>query len=759
MHRFICRGARGHIEGINDHLAALLIARGADTPEKAHRFLHPSESELNDPMRLHGMDKALPLIRDVLSRRAPVIVYGDYDCDGVCATAILSETFRRLNAPVRTYIPNRKTEGYGLNEEAVKTLASPGALLITVDCGITSVSEVRLAKELGMNVIVTDHHTPQEELPPADAIVHAALGDYPCKSLCGAGTAWKMACALENRIVYESLDLCALATIADMVPLLDENRVLAALGLREMQSAHHIGLHALLKIADIEPGSSISGMQAAFQLAPRINACGRMETADIALELLLTQNASRADQLADAADKLNARRKNIEQHIFEAADEQAKAMDLCSLRAIVVEGEAWESGVVGLAAGRLAERYGYPSVALSRDGDVCVGSARSASGVDLYQALYECRDLFVRFGGHKQAAGLTIEAGNLPAFRQRLSEAVASQLGDRIPMPETVYDSEIELSEITVPFIESLSLLEPFGMGNPAPVYLLQNADVLSARAVGADGNHLKLLLSQAGVQRDAIAFHMGQRAGIMHGECQLAITPVVNSFRGKVSAQCRVEAVGRSQNRFSGDPEGESQALLQELSTLCRINLSYPPADIHPFEEGAWQEEEQGTLLLCRTAETANRMCALYPGYDAVKTGAAEPRAYNAVWLCDKAACRGPYKRVVLCDGLLCTQEAAYVASLYPGCEIFAAPLSDALRARYDALDCTVDFLRDFYRRLMSGVSPDLSVPQNAAAARILENMGLIALAPAPQLLPMKKTSPENDPLYKLIRREGSVT
>lgn len=758
MHRFISRGAEGMIPGIPDHIARLLISRGADTYEKALAFLHPAEKDLHDPMQLFGMDKALPIIRDAVARRAPIVIYGDYDCDGVCATAILVETLTRLHAAVRAYIPHRKTEGYGLNETAVRELSQKGGLMITVDCGITSVHEVEIAQNLGMQVIVTDHHTPQEELPPADAIVHAALGDYPCKSLCGAGTAWKMACALEGRIVRESMDLAALATIADMVPLLQENRIIAALGLKEMEKPTHPGLHALMRVAGMEVGEAISGTQAAFQLAPRINACGRMDSAMIALDLVLTRDAAKAEMLANTADKLNAQRKNVEQRIFDTADEQVRDMDLCRDRAIIVEGDNWESGVVGLAAGRLAERYGYPSIALSRDGDVCVGSARSASGVDLYQALYECRDLFVRFGGHKQAAGLTIEAKNVPSFRERLSAAVRKQLEDRIPMPETVYDGVISLRDVTVPFIESLSALEPFGMLNPAPVYLIKDAEVLAARAVGADMSHLKLLLSQEGTQRDAIAFHMGARAGIIHGQSDLAVTPVINAFRGKVSAECRVEAVGRSQTRFNSDKDHESNALLQELHTLCRINYSYSPADILPYIPGTWQEETQGTLLLCRTAETANRMCQMYPHFDAVKADSAEPRAYNAVWLCDKLSRRGPYRRVVLCDGLICPQEAAQVKALYPEAEIYAAPKTEAIKACLRMLRCTVDELRSAYRALRSGHSIDLSVPHENAVAHILASMELIALTPAPQLLPMQKKSPEDDPLYQLILMEGDA-
>jgi len=544
-----------------------------------------------------------------------------------------------------------------------------------------------------------------------------------------------------------------------MVPLLGENRAIAALGLKCMLTNNRPGLRALMRVSGIEAGSPLSGTQAAFLLAPRINACGRMDTARIALDLVLARDDMRAEALANEADKLNAQRKNVESHIYSLAEEQVRQMDLCALRAIVVEGENWESGVVGLAAGRLAERFGYPSVVLSREGDVCVGSARSASGVDLYQALYACRDLFVRFGGHKQAAGLTIEAQNIPAFREMLHKAVSEQLSGRVPMPQTTYDGEITLDDITVGMIRELEQLEPFGVGNPAPVYLLRQADVLSTRAVGADASHLRLMLSQNAVQRDAIAFHMGTRAGVLHGLSDLAVTPVINSFRGKTSAECRVEAIGQSCSRFAEDIQAQSHALLQELSNLCRIKNIYPLHEIMSFEEGAWEDEEQGTLMLCRTAQTANRIAELYPTYDAVRGNGFDPRAYNAVWLCDQAMRRGPYRRVVLCDGLTCPQEADHLHALYPEARFYAAPRTAALRAAFYPLLCTVDELRNAYRQLRAGQTLDLRDAKAAAMAQVLCHMELIALTPAPQLLPMKKSSPEDDELYRLIRDGGSET
>ncbi|MBQ9299448.1 MAG: single-stranded-DNA-specific exonuclease RecJ [Clostridia bacterium] len=747
MHRLISRGAAGTLPGLPPIIESLLLARGVDTPEKARAFLHPDESQLHDPFLMENMGAAVRIIRRAMEEGQSIVIYGDYDCDGVCASVTLMETLKGLGARADIYIPGRKDEGYGLNCGAVRRLAENHRLLITVDCGITSVEETALARELGMTVIITDHHTIPSRQPPADVILHPQLGDYPCPYLCGAGAAYKLSCALEGKQVLPSLELCALATIADMVPLLEENRALAALGLRRMRVSLRPGLRALLSVAGIRGGEAVSGTQAAFQLAPRINACGRMETAQIAVKLLMAPDALTATELAQRADGLNARRKNIEQRILEEADAQVRGMDLVKNRVIVVMGEGWESGVVGLAAGRLAERYGYPTVALSRDGDTCVGSARSACGIDLYKALAGCADLFTRFGGHKQAAGLTIAARHVDEFRERLSQAVEAQLQGRPLMPETVYDCPLSLEDITLELVDAMNQLEPFGMGNPAPVFLLEGVDAVSARAVGAEGAHLKLTLSQNGVLRDAIAFHMGDRAGTLHGQCDLAVTPVANTFGGRTAAECRVEAVGSAQARFLTDEAAESMMLLQEFEGFCRINNI--SGDVIAAETLPPPEGVQGTLYLCRTAETAALVAAQYPALDIVT--APDPRAYNAVWRCDGLKALGPYRRIVLCDGLLSLHEAACLGGLYPGAAIMTLPFTPALKSRLDAIKFTVDEMRALYVALRRGRQPDRAQPRQEAMVRVLQSMALVG--PECQLLPVHKSDPAQDPLYRMIQ------
>lgn len=745
MHRLISRGRPGALPGYPPLIASLLLARGVDTPEKAAAFLRPDESQISDPFLMQGMSAACALIRQTIQAGAPIVVYGDYDCDGVCASAILWEALRGLGARAEVYIPHRKEEGYGLNEAAVRRLADSHRLLITVDCGITSVEEVALARSLGMRVIVTDHHTPPPDLPAADVLLHPARGG--CPLLCGAGVAYKLACALSGENVLPTLELCALATIADMVPLLEENRALAALGLTRMRFTRRPGLRALLNVAGIPAGAEISGTQAAFQLAPRVNACGRMETARIAFDLLTADDPLRAAQLAEQADALNARRKNIERRILEEADAQVQAMDLCARRAIVVMGEGWESGVVGLVAGRLAERYGYPTVALSREGDACVGSARSACGVDLYQALAECRDLFSRFGGHRQAAGLTLREPDPEPLARRLSQAVARQLDGRALMPETAYDAPIRLRDVTLELIEDLKRLEPFGMGNPAPVFLVEGAEVLSARAVGAEGAHLKLTLGQEDALMDAIAFQMGGRAGTLRGRCDLAVSPVANTFGGKTAAECRVEAIGGTSARFFCDETAESQEILQELIRFCRIDKDSVKA--RAVEAPPPPEGSQGTLYLCRTAQTAQAVADRFPGLDLPERPS--PQAYHALVRLGPLRAWGPYRRVALCDGALCPQELARLQALYPQAELYALPRSAALNARLAALRFTLEDLRALYVLLRGGRRPDLSDPRQAAMAAVLQSMALIG--PQLQMLPARKADPARDPLYQLIQ------
>ncbi len=526
-------------EAAGDWFSSLLAARGARTEQEIAAFLRPSLREIAKPESLPGMREAL----SVIAGAKRIAIYGDYDADGVCASAILQKT---LGDRALVYIPDRFSEGYGLNESAVRDLAVRCDCLVTVDCGVTSVREVALARELGMRVVVTDHHQPKEQLPAADALIDPALtkGSPP---LCGAGVAWKLAWALGGRdTAYSLLDLCALATIADMVPLLHENRALVRAGLPRM--AARPGLAALLSVAGIE--SAPTSETVAFALAPRLNAAGRLESAQTALSLLMTEDETEALTLARKLDALNIKRRALESDVLEEARGQVEAMDVASLRALVVAGEGWNPGVTGLAAGRLAEAYGYPCAALSIQGDSCVGSARSANGVDLFSALLACEPLLSRFGGHKQAAGLSLPLGNVPAFAKRFSDAVSAQIGGAALAPCAYYDAELSLAEVTEDTIDRIALLEPFGTGNPAPVFLLRGATPMMLRAVGANGAHLKLTLSQNGATRAGVAFGMG--GYLDDAPLDAVFTPTRNHFNGKTTCEVRISAIRRSEGEAS---------------------------------------------------------------------------------------------------------------------------------------------------------------------------------------------------------------
>ena len=743
------------LPGLPSWLSGLLSARGVNTEAEARRFLHPALDQLLPPLRLHQMAQARDLLIKAREQGKKAVIYGDYDVDGVCASAILWEALGMLGMERAVYIPDRHREGYGLNTPAVESLAQTGQVLITVDCGITSVSEVLRAKDLGMDVIVTDHHRHGEKLPPAHAVVSPLLGDYAFPFLCGAGVAWKLALALVGDKAMPLIEIAALATVADMVPLTGENRVIAALGLEKLAETRRPGLRAVMERAGIHGG--VSSEQVAFQIAPRMNACGRLESARTALDMLLTRDRAQAEELALKMERLNQERKDQEAFVLEEALDQVKHMDLVSQKAIVVRGEKWNSGVVGLAAGKIAEKYAYPTVALAQEGDMCVGSARSAGDIDIYQALSRCAGLFERFGGHKQAAGLTIRAENVPAFREALSRAVEEQTGGKPVIPQVLCDGEMRLSDVTVETARWLQKLEPFGMGNPAPRFLCENVLPLSFRRVGAEGRHLKCTFQQGQDLRDGIFFGGGDWADRETGCLTLAMSPEANEFRGRVSAECRLYAMELVPDRLTEDREKEALFLLREEK---REEAALP--EITEAETDGLMETGQGTLLLCRCLKTALRLREKYPDADFCLEKAGDPRAFSAILLYGCAGDVHPaYRRVIFCDGD--TGEAAAWRRTLPEAELYALPRTrelmealarafvdrDALRRCYVALKSEPPMnLQAFSRQRL------LTEAQTLFALRVLEEIDLISLSLQPfgaELLPVKKRGPEESVLFRL--------
>ena len=569
MIRFVprCGSDRSSLSGLPGWLSALLRARGVDTEEKARRFLSPSAEDLHDPFLLPGMEKAVALLKDAIARGKTIAVYGDYDADGVCACSILMEALHEEGASLAYYIPSRHTEGYGLNAEAVRALAEKCSLLVTVDCGITSVEETALARELGLTVIITDHHQPPEVLPDADVVMDPLLGSYPCPWLCGAGVALKLCQALQGPAGAEKrLDLAALATVADIVPLLGENRYIVREGMRRIETSSRPGLQALLKSSGLS--MPLKSDDLAYRLAPRINAAGRLGDAKLGVHLLLTPDPAKAEHIAGLLEQANRERQSLEREMTARAETQLADSDLSAAHVLLVSGEGWNPGLVGLTAGRLCEKYHLPAVALSIRGETASGSCRSIPGVNIYRMLTACADLLEHFGGHEQAAGLTVRTGNIPLLQERLEEVIAGTAPAECFLPSREYDLAVPFSAWTPDTLALLDQLEPTGCGNPAPLFLLESAEIQSLRRVGRDGSHLKLtLLDAEGALVDGIAFSQGEAAETGCMRLDLLYRPFLNEFRGRRTIEARIAAINPA--------EGSAQPAPREI--LLNGNRSEP--------------------------------------------------------------------------------------------------------------------------------------------------------------------------------------
>ena len=537
--------------GLSPLCACVLSARGLSGPDQAARFLSSGPERLHDPFLLKDMDRAAARIRLALDRHELICVYGDYDVDGITATCLLTEALTALGGEVTSYIPDRSEEGYGLNPGAVTRLADQGVrLIVTVDCGITAAPEVEFARSLGVDVVITDHHHCKDRIPDAAAVVDPRRPDcaYPFPELAGVGVALKTAQALyppeeREQVFLRFAELAAIGTVADVMRLTDENRSLVRIGLELLGRTQRPGLRALLREAGLEPGDTPTAVTIGYGLAPRINAAGRMEQAMVALDMLLTRDEREGERLAQALCRLNRTRQAIEMDIYEHCARLLEAQPQPVPPAIVLAGEGWHQGVVGIVASRLSEKYACPVFMICLEHGMGKGSCRSFGGFSLFAALEKCAPLLDQYGGHEMAAGFTIREENIPAFRKLILELVSAHTGGESMEAAIDVDAEIEhCSQLTVSQVESLSVLEPFGAGNPKPVFLLRGALVLSCCDVGG-GRHLKLKLRRDGVMLDAIFFSANCAAcGVSPGErLDVVFTPQINEFRGSRAVQLQL--------------------------------------------------------------------------------------------------------------------------------------------------------------------------------------------------------------------------
>ena len=538
---------------ISPVIARLLLNRGIEDLEAGQIFLNPRLEFLHDPFLFKEMEQAVERIVGALKRKEPIMIFGDYDVDGITATSLLYLVLTRLGANVSYYIPNRVSEGYGLSEGGVREAAGRGvSLIISVDCGITANAEIDLARSLGIDTIVTDHHEVQEQIPRARAVLDPKnpRDEYPDAGLAGVGVAFKLAQGLYARLGLDDselenhLDLVALGTAADIVPLVGENRILTRFGLEQVTKTDKVGLRSLVEITGLM-GEEIQTGHVVFILAPRINAVGRLGDAERAITLLATNQPDRARSIANFLNDENRRRQGIDENILrEALDLVEQTVDLVNDRAICLASDQWHPGVIGIVASRVVEKYYRPTVLIALEDGEGKGSGRSISGFNLYQALEDCQEHLIRFGGHKYAAGLTIDASKVSVFRECLNRIATERINPELMIPSLKIDIPIGLEEIGEPMLASLSEMAPFGPQNMRPVMMASGLEVIGyPRVVGK--NHLKFKVRQNDRALDVIAFNQGKRLGDLQvGKPTLSLAFVLeeNRWQGRSSLQLRAK-------------------------------------------------------------------------------------------------------------------------------------------------------------------------------------------------------------------------
>jgi len=539
---------------ISPVVADILAQRGFSQPEEVIEFLHPTLLNLPSPFCFHDMLRAVDRLSLALKKQEKVLVYGDYDVDGVTSTSLLYKVLSDLGIKAVAYIPNRQDEGYGLNSVAIERAAKAGVrVLITVDCGITAIDEVELARTLNIDVIITDHHEPTEILPDAYALINPKVKDsgYPFRDLAGVGVAFKLAQALLQTLgnsdvgihsELELLDLVALGTIADLVPLVGENRIIVHHGLIQMEKTLHTGLEALLEECGLR-GKPLKAGQIGFMVAPRINAAGRMDSARAGLELLLTEDLERASELARLLTRENQARQETEKEILAEAISMVEQKPIPSV--LVLSSDHWHHGVIGIVASRLVERYYRPVFIIAEEGEEAKGSARGISGYPVLEQMTTQAQLLTKFGGHRAAAGFSILTKDIEQFRVGLNKQAALAFADTLFQEELKVDRQVSLEAVTGDLLRELEQMAPFGFGNPGPVLACQRVDVYSVNAIGKERSHLKFRFGSQGEQ-EGIAFRLGERIHELNKERTLDVAFSLdwNTFRGRETVQLMIKDI-----------------------------------------------------------------------------------------------------------------------------------------------------------------------------------------------------------------------
>ena len=719
-------------------MAGILASRGI---EDIDMFLHPKMSGMHDPMLFRNMAAAVERIRTAIEKKEKIAVYADYDADGICACAILIKALRAMGAAAHPYIPDRKKEGYGPNLGAFKSITDKGfTLIITVDCGIRSVAEVEAAKESGADVIVLDHHE-AGELPDTPYIVDPKVeGEtYPFKDLCGAGIALKTVQALDPGAAANYIDIACVATIGDVVSLTDENRIIASEGLRKLRTDPNEGIKALCDVSGTDI-MKISSRTVGFTVVPRLNAAGRMAHAKYALELLLTKDPVRRGKIADWLCRINAERQSLQADIYEESAKKVMSEgELMPPRVISVFKEGWEPGIVGLAAAKLAERFNRPAVVFSENGGILTGSARSINGINLYEILDRARDCYIRFGGHSQAAGITLEKDMLKEASLIWERAVAEKYSDPDFERTVIYDEEARPEQLTYELSEQIEMLEPFGQGNPEPCFLIRGVTTEGVQMMGG-GRHSKAHLREA-PDLETVRFNTDDH--LREGEiCDLVGSFGINRFRGRAARQFTAEYAvygdpigdGTEKDRYAGGAADELVCALDDTRTRCSASRFF----------GSLKEDMDrsplGTLVIINSKEGEEQFIkhrsvlkdARFPGLRDYSDDSAE----NAVMtgLRDGVSLRN-YRNIYLCGAYACGTEGALVldtgiSGLLQRTRIPAEGMTAVLRALrtmsqagrgYDSMDSLVSDIG----KATIGLAPG----QIWFALKVIRSFGLIEI------------------------------
>ena len=538
---------------ISELLSAILVNRNITDKKDIDVFLNPTRKDFHNPYLMPDMEQAVDRILMAIDKKEKVIIYGDYDVDGITSITVIKKFLKERGLDVGYYIPNRLDEGYGLNKEAVEKIANEGyTLIITVDCGISGIEEIKYAYEKGMEVIVTDHHEPLEELPKCVAVIDCKRKDnkYPFKNLAGCGVVFKLTQAISQKLNLDEkeylkyLDIVCVGTISDIVPLVDEDRVIAKLGLKLVEQTRNPGLKALLVASGYK---EVNSNTVSFGIAPRINACGRIGKEEEALKLFLTENIVEAGNITDKLNKYNRERQEIEKRIFEEALSKIEKQHLDQNNVIVVGSENWHHGVIGIVASKITELYFKPSILICFEGNEGKGSGRSIPGFDLHEALCESSEYLEKYGGHEMAVGLSLKKENFQKFADKFEEIAKKAHTEEIESVINI-DEEITLKDVNIETVESLKALEPFGEANKLPVFIYKNLKIDSIRAL-SEGKHLKLTLKDGNTIINGIGFNMGKYAEEFRISDKIDVLGVleINSFNGRDTIQINMRDIRKS--------------------------------------------------------------------------------------------------------------------------------------------------------------------------------------------------------------------